>query len=185
MLRMYRSAGKQNPPRMELDFSGQDFSDESVHLFDVSLSKDNSIPKTTQDSQNEDLLYPDKVGRARKLSQWAMDRWVFELLASIISAACLAGIVATLALHANHPLPSWPLGITINALVSVLSTISKSALLASVAAAISQQKWARLSNGANPLSDLEMYDNASRGPWGSFLLLFRTGWRYANYSYQK
>jgi hypothetical protein len=114
-----------------------------------------------------------------------MDRWVFELLASIISAACLAGIVVTLAVHANHPLPSWPFGITINALVSVLSTISKSALLATVAAAISQQKWARLSNGANPLSDLEMYDNASRGPWGSFLLLFRIGWRHANYSYQK
>ncbi|KAE8451714.1 hypothetical protein EG329_003171 [Mollisiaceae sp. DMI_Dod_QoI] len=85
-----------------------------------------------------------------------MDRWVFELLGSIISVACFAGIVVTLMVHENHPLPSWPFGITINALISTLSTISKSALLATVAAAISQRKWARFSNGANPLSDLEI-----------------------------
>ncbi|KAI0858274.1 hypothetical protein F4860DRAFT_517004 [Xylaria cubensis] len=110
-------------------------------------------------------------GILRRLSQWANDRWLFEIGALLISAATLGGIIVTLTLHADRPLPQWPFGITLNALVSTLSTISKSALLMALGAAIGQRKWIRLSRGENPLSDLEVYDEASRGPWGSMSLL--------------
>ncbi|KAI0436476.1 hypothetical protein F4803DRAFT_223442 [Xylaria telfairii] len=113
----------------------------------------------------------------RRSSQWANDRWLFEIGALLISAATLGGIVVTLTLHADRPLPQWPFGITINALVSTLSTISKSALLMALGAAIGQRKWIRLSRGVNPLSDLEVYDEASRGPWGSLSLLRSVGVR--------
>ncbi|KAI0490398.1 hypothetical protein F4859DRAFT_7077 [Xylaria cf. heliscus] len=116
-------------------------------------------------------------GTFERLSQWAEDRWLFEIGALLISAATLGGIIVTLTLHADRPLPQWPFGITINALVSTLSTISKSALLMALGAAIGQRKWIRLSRGENPLSDLKVYDEASRGPWGSLSLLKSIGLR--------
>lgn len=114
----------------------------------------------------------------QRWSQWVFNAWIFELLSLLVSAVCLLGIVLTLSLHTNHPLPRWPFSITINALISALATISKSALLVSVTAAISQRKWARHLNGDNRQYDLEIYDEASRGPWGSVSLLLSSGWRY-------
>ncbi|KAI0162646.1 hypothetical protein BJ166DRAFT_273711 [Pestalotiopsis sp. NC0098] len=109
-------------------------------------------------------------------SQWVINAWIFELLSLLVSAVCLVGIVLTLSLHDGNPLPRWPFSISINALISALSTISKSALLVAVTAAISQRKWARLLKGNQRLYDLEVYDEASRGPWGSVSLLLSTGW---------
>ncbi|KAI2615550.1 hypothetical protein GGR54DRAFT_612919 [Hypoxylon sp. NC1633] len=124
-------------------------------------------------------LYVDKPDdikpkKTERFLQWAGDRWLFEGMASIISTASLAGIIITLALHADRPLPRWPFSITINALISTLATISRSALLVSVTAALGQRTWARLNKGQHPLSDLETYDGASRGPWGSIILLWST-----------
>lgn len=115
-----------------------------------------------------------KPGKKDRFLQWAGDLWLFEALASIISLISLAGIVITLVLHADRPLPRWPFSITINALVSTLATISRSSLLVSVTAALGQRTWARLSKGQNPLSDLETYGGAGRGPWGSLVLLWST-----------
>ncbi|KAK1676022.1 hypothetical protein BDP55DRAFT_662946 [Colletotrichum godetiae] len=59
--------------------------------------------------------------------------------------------------------------------VSTLSTISRSALVVGVSAAVSQRQWIRLRRGIHPLAGLEMHDSASRGPWGSMSLLSRAG----------
>ncbi|KAK1625427.1 hypothetical protein BDP81DRAFT_355918 [Colletotrichum phormii] len=64
----------------------------------------------------------------------------------------------------------------INALISTLSTISRSALAVGVSAAVSQRQWIRLNRGVHPLADLEMHDSASQGPWGSMSLLISLGW---------
>ncbi|KAE9966432.1 hypothetical protein EG328_008916 [Venturia inaequalis] len=71
----------------------------------------------------------------------------------------------------GSPLPSWPLSITINALVSVLSSILKSTLLLLVGEAIGQMKWNWFKRGSRPLNDFEVFDSATRGPLGSFWLL--------------
>ncbi|KAI0011043.1 hypothetical protein F4779DRAFT_626726 [Xylariaceae sp. FL0662B] len=106
-----------------------------------------------------------------RFEQWAVDKWLFDFLAWALSAVAMSGIVITLLLHADRPLPSWPFSITVNALISVLATISTSALLVPVTGTIGQRKWHWLSSGNHRLSDLELYDEASRGPWGSLLLL--------------
>lgn len=136
--------------------------------------------RETQDGETEGDVNPRtrRLGRVDELSQWSSEHWVFEISALFTSAVCLMGIVTTLMLHGNRPLPQWPFGIRINALISALSTVSRSALAVAVSAAISQRQWVRLSRGTNPLADLEMHDNASRGPWGSMSLLFSLGWRY-------
>jgi hypothetical protein len=46
---------------------------------------------------------------------------------------------------------------------------------------ISQLKWSWFSRD-RPLIDFEQFDLASRGPWGSFLLVLRLQSRYVEYA---
>ena len=64
----------------------------------------------------------------------------------------------------------------INSTVSLFSSISKLAFMSAVGTSISQSKWLWYRDGPNPLQHLELFDNASRGPWGalSLVLKFRT-----------
>lgn len=60
----------------------------------------------------------------------------------------------------------------LNAIVSTLATLSGSSMLFSVSAAMGQAKWDWISEQPRPLRDLELLDEASRGPLGSFEMLF-------------
>lgn len=54
-----------------------------------------------------------------------------------------------------------------------------------IAACLNQMKWDHFEYRENPLEHLQLYDDASRGPWGSFLLLVTgrakvlTAWAFA------
>jgi len=69
-------------------------------------------------------------------------------------------------------LDDWAFPIQPNSMISVFMTISKSALLVPIAECISQSKWLRFRQAPRPLATLDEFDEASRGPWGSALLLF-------------
>jgi hypothetical protein len=58
--------------------------------------------------------------------------------------------------------------------VAFLSVVAKSALLYPIAECIGQLKWEHFQKQKRPLSHMEALDSASRGPWGSFLLLWKT-----------
>jgi hypothetical protein len=60
-------------------------------------------------------------------------RWLTELLASLIALLAFAAIVITLATHNGRPLPNWPFGISINALVSIFAVILKGTMMVPVA----------------------------------------------------
>ncbi|TDZ14500.1 hypothetical protein Cob_v012658 [Colletotrichum orbiculare MAFF 240422] len=189
-------ADLQSGSRLELEAWGSGASNESASYYgpgpvdDATNSAnepaahqaDNArlLPAKRRLAESEADLRKPRPGRARELSQWCSENWVFEISSLFISAVCLAGIIITLVLHGNRPLPQWPFGIKINALISALATVSRSALVVAISAAISQRQWVRLNDGHHPLADLEMHDNASRGPWGSLSLLFSLGWRNAS-----
>jgi hypothetical protein len=72
----------------------------------------------------------------------------------------------------DKPLNTWPLALTIN---SVLSKLASAALILPISEAIGQLKWKWFDGSkSRDIIDFEIYDKASRGAWGSFLLLFRT-----------
>jgi hypothetical protein len=98
--------------------------------------------------------------------------WRYETLSLIASIAAVVAIVVVLCYFDGKPVPDWPVGITLNALVSVLSTISKAAMIAAVASCISQLKWMWFGQ-SRPLRDFELFDDASRGPWGALQLIVR------------
>jgi hypothetical protein len=132
------------------------------------------------------------TGKPSLLQDW----WIWEILAVILSIAATAAIIIILAVYDGHPLPSWPYQITLNAIISVLSTIAKVSpleeddnpapllgvvltnstqvsMLFAIMECIGQSKWMLFRQGQHDLLDFHSIDGASRGPWDSLILLYR------------
>ena len=106
-------------------------------------------------------------------STWITNWWTLEILSWFSAASALSMIVLSLGLLHDKPLPQWPSGITVNSLVSVLSQIGQWGLMGSVAKALGQLKWLWFTRPKKPLMDFVVFDEASKGPWGSLLLLIK------------
>jgi hypothetical protein len=124
--------------------------------------------------------FPRKTQR-RKFS------WTWQVLSAALSVAGLLGTIILLIFIDRRPrLSDWTLSspsnvspatasnVSPNTLVAVFSAISKGALLAAVADGIGQLKWIRFEQQSHLLEELEVYDEASRGPWGALKLMIRT-----------
>lgn len=97
--------------------------------------------------------------------------WYWEITAACLSLGFAAAVVGILISIHGKPLASWRFPIRPNSLVSIFITLSKATLLACVETSISQLKWLHFSQ-PRPLSELEVFDSASRGPLGSLVLLW-------------
>jgi hypothetical protein len=107
-----------------------------------------------------------------------LKRWLLEIISWILSAICMGAIIGVLIFLKDEKLPKWPLGLTLNAYIAVLSKISSAALLLPTSEALGQLKWSWFQRDSKKMWDFEIFDNASRGPWGAILLLIRTKGRY-------
>lgn len=112
---------------------------------------------------------PQRRSFASRSGSW----WWWEIGSVILSLCCSAAIVTILASIHGKSLSSWAFLISPNALISVFATVSKATLMLSVAACISQMKWLHFRLN-NQLNDLQIFDDASRGPYGALGLLTRT-----------
>ncbi|KAI8933733.1 hypothetical protein NX059_009449 [Plenodomus lindquistii] len=102
--------------------------------------------------------------------------WLWELLATVASFACLVAIVIILVRMHAQPLSRWSLSISLNATIAVFITAAKSLALLVIAACIAQAKWIRFRASARKLQELDLFENAARGPLGSLMLLFSVRW---------
>lgn len=99
--------------------------------------------------------------------------WLAEtagILASVFSLYILATL---LTVYDGKPVIEWK-GITLNSVVSILSTASNAALLYAIEELISQWKWILFTRKSRPLLDFERVDAASRGPYGSLVLMLKS-----------
>lgn len=105
-----------------------------------------------------------------------IDWWMGELLAILLSVIAFFGIIVILCKYDGHTLPRLPYNVPLSFVVSTLATVSKSSLLLAVTSAIGQFKWLWMSSKQRRLQDLQVFDEASRGPLGAAkLLLSRKG----------
>ncbi|KAK0636826.1 hypothetical protein B0T17DRAFT_626773 [Bombardia bombarda] len=88
-----------------------------------------------------------------------------------ISLMSMCLIIIILSKIDNTPSASWTLPIQPNSVISVLTTVGKTAMLGPVASCLSQLKWRHFQLRQQPLRDLQVFDEASRGPWGALLFL--------------
>lgn len=134
-----------------------------------SIGREKFPPHITKKRQRMRLM--------KRCSHLATDWWLWELCATMTSLISFLAIILILRLHEGRPLPDRPFSITINSLVSIFATIMKAAMLVPIAEGISQSKWLWFQQH-HALQDIEIYDRASRGPWGALKMVFNIKWRY-------
>lgn len=105
--------------------------------------------------------------------------WLPELFASVLSIASLLALVIVLRAYDGRGITdlNLPASLTLNGIVAAISTFNRVCLMVPVGAALSQEAWlwfsaARHQEGSHSrLGDLDLSDGASRGAWGSVVLL--------------
>ncbi|KAF3042260.1 hypothetical protein E8E11_005129 [Didymella keratinophila] len=97
--------------------------------------------------------------------------WSWEMGACLASLIGYFSIIGLLTVYDGKSRPDWPYGITLNSAVSFLATVTKGFTLVSIAACTSQFMWISYGRKTQNLYEIDIYDAASRGPWGAFVLL--------------
>jgi hypothetical protein len=120
---------------------------------------------------------PTSPGAMSTAEKW----WIFEIFAWVLGTLGLIAIIIILRSAEGKPVPNWkignkrlptaPLAVNINSVISIFSTLVKSTLLIPVVAGISQLKWVWFRN-EHRLSDFQIFDAANKGPLGSIILLW-------------
>ncbi|KAK3688258.1 hypothetical protein B0T22DRAFT_148882 [Podospora appendiculata] len=157
-----------------MDIQDQSHSQLTLHL--MAEPPKHAVPPSLL--TNEDM-YPtqnDRYYGARRrdrASPSTFSLWLPELCASVLVLAMLSAVVGTVRSNQDKPLPQWPYNLSINTLISIYFTILKAAMCFVLSGGLGQLKWAWFEQAAHPLDDLAKFDNASRGPWGSAVLLCR------------
>ena len=97
--------------------------------------------------------------------------WGLEIVSIFTSVLALAAIIGLLSHFDGHALPNWPKEITLNTLVALLTAIANASMVAPLSSGLSQLKWLHFHGKRRQLTDIELFDDASRGVYGSFRLL--------------
>ncbi|KAB8228681.1 DUF3176 domain-containing protein [Aspergillus alliaceus] len=119
-----------------------------------------------------------RQGNDQTWTVWSLisDWFIWEVLAVLLSAVTLAAIVAILAKFDHKPQPVWK-HVSLNSVVSWLSTISKGCVLFAISEALGQLKWVWFAKKSRPMLNLRAFDSASRGFYGSGELMWALRFR--------
>lgn len=108
-----------------------------------------------------------RTSRLRRLHWW----WFWELGGITLSVSCMIAILILLPYLDDLSLNDWHFLMAPNTMISTCITVAKTSMLLSVAEGISQSKWQYFKKGGTPLRELDIFDGASRGPWGALMFL--------------
>ncbi|OJJ80738.1 DUF3176 domain-containing protein [Aspergillus glaucus CBS 516.65] len=98
--------------------------------------------------------------------------WAPEIIAAVFSTVCIAMLIGFLIYIFDRPYAAWGYRVSPNAVISVIVTAAKATMLVLVPSCLSQLKWNQYQK-PTPLYHMQLYDQASRGAWGSFQILWR------------
>ena len=139
------------------------------------LGEDSSIPAQRRGlgAENfDDASHGHEMEKDHRRSHELIGRfWLWEILSCLFSFLCMGAVIGVLAYEDGKPLDQWGFRVTPNAVVSFIAALAKSSFLLVIAETISQQKWLHFAQGPQKLNDLNIFDEASRGPLGSLQLL--------------
>lgn len=156
--------------------------DSTADKRDLAVMPNTFLLKTHEGFDNDSKHQPTHADTASPSEPHApvpVQHLYLEVLSLLLAAASLIGLVILLKHYNNKPGPQWSLGdwgVTLNAILSIVSAVFRSSLLVPVAQTISQSSWIWYMQ-PRPLRDLTFYDSASRGPLGSIRLLCRLHFR--------
>lgn len=164
-------ATKSESPASYLDepkASHDDGHPEASDGHDSNISSTTPLQAEPQSHHRSSTQHHEKRKRSTTdLDHLIMDRWTLEVIGTTLSLCCLAAMIIVMIVAQSRPLSSWPSSITPNTLIAVFSTLSRSATILAISPALSQLKWLHYTRLARPLADIEVFDEASRGPFGA------------------
>ncbi|KAF2664059.1 hypothetical protein BT63DRAFT_429586 [Microthyrium microscopicum] len=128
-----------------------------------------AVTTTRTTSSEGTLVAVSRLQRGKHILDRCDDHWGLEVLSCVIAVCSLLAIVVILATHEGKPLATQAT-ISINSWISIFTAIMKAAIMLPVQEGISQMKWLWFQE-ARPLIQMDLFDSASRGPWGALLLL--------------
>ncbi|KAF4445506.1 hypothetical protein F53441_10759 [Fusarium austroafricanum] len=105
--------------------------------------------------------------------------WLWEVLSLLFALALLVATIVIPARYNNKVQQSWPYDISLNTIIAILSTFMRASMLLVLAELLGQMGWQDLRR-PRPVSDLHHFDNASRGIWGAFMLLWSVPPRFVS-----
>lgn len=104
--------------------------------------------------------------------------WTLEILGAMGGTALVAALMILLREYDRKPPPhlghAFGSAVTLNTLVSFVSTVAKAMLLFAVAQCIGEQKWMYFMRRSRKLSTISTFDQASRGVSGGLNLIWET-----------
>ncbi|KAL0944712.1 uncharacterized protein CTRU02_202599 [Colletotrichum truncatum] len=111
------------------------------------------------------------------LSSLRWSAWGPEYAVVVGATVSFIAMVILLAHFDGESVFVWE-GVTLNAIVSILSVIIKAAVAFAIAECMAQWKWILFAREERPLIDFDRIDAATRGPLGSLRILLKTkgGW---------
>ncbi|RMZ80328.1 hypothetical protein DV738_g2762, partial [Chaetothyriales sp. CBS 135597] len=145
-------------------------SEHDHHISGPASSENRSLPSSAEPDEKE-LQHP-PLNQPAWWSRLIADSWILEIISGFVSFASIASIVGVLGAYNQKPVPPLIHGITLNAVISFLATISRSAIMLCVGTVLSQGKWLWFKKKQRSLIDLQTIEDASRGPLGSVVMLF-------------
>lgn len=173
------------------------YGDETVHLWPKVAETERFITHQHQPSSGNGTAHTFYEGHnaaaaatsSRLRSRYfGLGWWTLEILALVLSIASFIAIVIILRIYNGRAVLELrlPTGLTLNAIIAALATVSRAALMVPVASSLMQELWlffakeAEKTTCSSRLCHLDVFDSASRGTSGSLMLLVRLhGRRYA------
>ncbi|KAI1816132.1 hypothetical protein GGS20DRAFT_539656 [Poronia punctata] len=149
------------------------------------MSKDISYVQVDQDGRMLDRSSSSRlVQRPREKpgcwDAWIINGWLFEIASTFLGILFIIALIVVLLEYDGQPTPhfgAFGASLTLNTVAAILSTAAKAALLYPVAECVGQLKWIWFSKGRRELSDMSVFDRASRGIYGGLELLWKTRMR--------
>ncbi|EED17505.1 hypothetical protein TSTA_113310 [Talaromyces stipitatus ATCC 10500] len=101
------------------------------------------------------------------------DSWIWEIVSAALSVTGFALLGGFLLRIQHSRYPSWNQAISPNTVLPIIITVTGGVMLVPVSSCLSQLKWNQY-HKPTPLYNMQAIDQASREPWGSFQLLWRS-----------
>ncbi|KAF2495366.1 hypothetical protein BU16DRAFT_561648 [Lophium mytilinum] len=127
---------------------------------------------TQTSSSNESGIPGDEEKEPRKKSEAMSWWWWWEIGAAMLGTISMLLIIAVLFKVQDKPLQDWTLSIQPNSLIAVFTTIGKTATMVPIASCIAQLKWRHFDRRDRRLDHLQLFEDASRGPWGAVTMMY-------------
>ncbi|KAI0518381.1 hypothetical protein F5B22DRAFT_653895 [Xylaria bambusicola] len=130
---------------------------------------ESTIPRKSLNSEAALLRAP--LHTAHYIAPTRNTGWVWEYFALALSASAVTALIVLLAYMNDLPLSHWKAIVSPTTTVSILAATIRVSLSFAISSCLGQAKWTWFKKQPDKLLAFKRFDDASRGPWGSFWLI--------------